>query len=517
MTMANTIIIYQGDGSTTDFAVPFDYLRKSFVRVIIDSVTELKGGSTTDTSADYYFVDATTIRLRKIVPTTAQTITIRRYTSVTERVASFRDGSVLYAKDLDTSQVQAFHIAEEARDVINDALIVDRENNWDAKGKRIVNVGEPISPQDSATKNYVDKVAGVQKELTELEATTKQYRDEAEGFRDGSLKSATEAKASAGTSVSAMEVVVVKSNEVSVKHADVVSKADQVYKDASEVSANKDKVAEDAKQVSEDKTFVETAKTYVVPIIDNVDKIVTVADNIEHVVVDSENIESINIVSTDLEGSLQDSSFDDYGTLGSEKPLPAITGGNIKIVADNIDVVRIVAGLAPDFEIAIGAVETVTNLTTRAETAATNAKSSETTAINASSVAVASSTEATRQATLAKEYSDSALEDANSASASATRAQTSATNSANSAKTSGEQATVATTKAGEAKVDADKAANARDEAEAARDLAKQYVERVKQVDWNQTDPTQVDYIKNKPDVVTKEYVDKAYDDYGTLS
>lgn len=515
--MANTIIIYQGDGSTTDFAVPFDYLRKSFVRVILDSTTELKGGSSTDTSVDYYFVDATTIRLRKIVPTTTQTITIRRYTSVQERVASFRDGSVLYAKDLDTSQVQAFHIAEEARDVINDALIVDRENNWDAKNKRIVNVAEPIDSSDAATRGYVDKVAGVQKELTKVEATTKQYRDEAEGFRNESLKSATEAKASAGTSVSAMEVAVVKSNEVSVKHTEVISKADQVAKDASEVSANTAKVAQDAQQVSEDKTTVETAKTYVVPIINSVDKIVTVADNIEHVVVDSKNINIINVVGTDLEGSLQDSSYDDYGTIGDDKPLPAITGGNIKVVADNIDAVKIVAGLAPDFEIAIGAVQTVTALTTRAETAATNAESSEKTASNASSVAVSSSTEATRQATLAKGYADSALEDANSASDSATKAQTSATNSANSAKTSGEQAVIATTKASEAKVDADKAAIAKTDAEAARDLAKQYAERVKQVDWNQTDATQVDYIKNKPDVATKDYVDKAYDDYGALS
>ena len=76
---------------------------------------------------------------------------------------------------------------------------------------------------------------------------------------------------------------------------------------------------------------------------------------------------------------------------------------------------------------------------------------------------------------------------------------------------------MATTKASEAKVDADKAAIAKTDAEAARDLAKQYVERVKQVDWNQTDATQVDYIKNKPDVATKSYVDKAYDDYGALS
>ena len=109
--MASTIIIYQGDGNTTSFTIPFDYLKKTFVKVFLDTSTELKGGSSSDATADYYFKDATTIQLTKIVPTSTQTITIRRYTSATERVASFRDGSVLYAKDLYTSQVQAFHIA----------------------------------------------------------------------------------------------------------------------------------------------------------------------------------------------------------------------------------------------------------------------------------------------------------------------------------------------------------------------------------------------------------------------
>ena len=31
--MASTIITYAGDGTKTDFTVPFDYLKKSFVTV----------------------------------------------------------------------------------------------------------------------------------------------------------------------------------------------------------------------------------------------------------------------------------------------------------------------------------------------------------------------------------------------------------------------------------------------------------------------------------------------------
>ena len=193
--MASTIIIYQGDGNTTSFTIPFDYLKKTFVKVFLDTSTELKGGSSSDATADYYFKDATTIQLTKIVPTSTQTITIRRYTSATERVASFRDGSVLYAKDLDTSQVQAFHIAEEGRDILNDALTVDRNGNWDAKKKRITRVGDPVEATDAVNKQYVASVVDMQKTLGEYEATTKGYRDESEGFRNESLNYATQAQA----------------------------------------------------------------------------------------------------------------------------------------------------------------------------------------------------------------------------------------------------------------------------------------------------------------------------------
>lgn len=336
--MANTLIIYRGDGSTTDFAVPFDYLRKSFVKVLLDSVTELKGGSTTDTSADYYFVDATTIRLRKIVPTTAQTITIRRYTSVKERVASFRDGSVLYSKDLDTAQVQAFHIAEEARDVINDALVVDRQNNWDARNKRIINVGTPVADNDAMTYGIykADALGALHSKL------------DAEKARDRAVEAETNSK---------------KSEEV-----------------------------------------VTSAVTFIGSI---APEIKIVADNIDSVVTDSNSISNINIVGSDLTGSLSDTLYDDYGDLGNPSaPSPTITGGNIKVVADNIDSVRTVAGLAPDFETVIESVNTVTSLTVRAENASNSAETSATNASSSEANAQASKVSASGSASLAKDWAN---------------------------------------------------------------------------------------------------------------
>lgn len=183
--MASTIIIYEGDGTRTDFTVPFDYLKKSFVTVRLDPSTTLTGGDYGDTGSDYYFLDKTTIRL-KVAPASGESLTIRRHTSATERVVTFKDASILKATDLDTSQVQAFHIAEEGRDAINDAIIGDKEGNWDAKGHRIINVGTPIKDNDAVNLEYYKKdVEGVY-----------QARLNAEKARDAAKASEANAKAS---------------------------------------------------------------------------------------------------------------------------------------------------------------------------------------------------------------------------------------------------------------------------------------------------------------------------------
>lgn len=418
--MANTIIIYQGDGSTTDFAVPFDYLRKSFVKVLLNSVTELKGGSATDTSADYYFVDATTIRLRKIVPTTAQTITIRRYTSVKERVASFRDGSVLYAKDLDTSQVQAFHIAEEARDVINDALVVDRDDNWDARGKRIVNVGTPVNDSDAVTYGVykTDALGALQSKIDAEKARDRAVLAETNSKKseENAKLSETNAKASEETAVSASvhaDAVKVE-NQAIIKEAREIIAEDRVLhketKDNTTITvARADEAVLSAKnakdsevKAKESEEAVNAVATAVVPI---APEIKIVANNIDSVVNDSNNINNINLVGNDLTGSLSDSTYDDYGDLGNPSvPLPTITGGNIKTVADNIEAVRTVAGLAPDFDVVVDSVNTVTSLTVRAENASKSAETSASKASGHETQAQASKVSASESASLSKDW-----------------------------------------------------------------------------------------------------------------
>lgn len=359
--MASTIANYQGNGSTTDFNVPFDYLAKKFVKVTVDSREKL-GGDYGDTTKDYFFVDKTTIRFNK-APASGTEIIIRRYTSATDRIVSFKDASVLKAKDLDVSTIQTIHIAEEGRDIINDALIVDKEGNWDAKGKRIINVGDPIDDNDAITlKFYKEDAMGVYQAKLDAEAArdaAKVSEKNAKASEVNAKESEVNAKASAGTAVSAA------------KHADTVMAENQaIIEEARQLQTNVEtsernayentviatqkaeeaKVSERNAKESEDNAMasevsakanadrVEEIAGVVVPV---ADEIRIVAENIDHVVTDSRNINNINIVGNDLEGSLSTSIFEDYGDLGNTgDALPTITGGNIKNVSDNITEVR---------------------------------------------------------------------------------------------------------------------------------------------------------------------------------
>ena len=425
--MASTIANYQGNGSTTDFNVPFDYLAKKFVKVTVDSREKL-GGDYGDTTKDYFFVDKTTIRFNT-APASGTEIIIRRYTSATDRIVSFKDASVLKAKDLDVSTVQTIHIAEEGRDVINDALIVDKEGNWDARGKRIVNVGDPINDNDAITlKLYKEDAKGAYQSKLDAEAArdaAKVSERNAKTSEVNAKESEVNAKASEGTAVSAAKHAdaVKTENQAIIEEArqiqtNIETSENNAYENAvlATQKADEAKVSERNAKVSEtnakdsevnakkSEEAVTSVANVIVPI---APEIKVVADNIDSVVTDSNSIGNINIVGNDLTGSLSDTLYDDYGDLGNPSaPLPTITGGNIKVVADNIESVRTVAGLAPDFETVIESVNTVTSLTTRAEKASKSAETSATNAGASATNAQASKVSASGSASLAKDWAN---------------------------------------------------------------------------------------------------------------
>ena len=381
--MASTIIIYEGDGTTVDFTVPFDYLKKTFVKVTLNNA-DLKGGDYGDTSVDYYFLDDTTARL-KTAPASGSELTIRRYTSATDRVVTFKDASILKATDLDTSQLQAFHIAEEARDIINDALVKDRDGNWDAKGNRIVNVGDPVDENDAMTYGFYLKDKENVKDLVE----------EAEGYRDQALQYRNEAETIKGDT----QTIKDETNQIKTETQQIKTETEGIRDATQQIKEDTQQIKEDA--VEETSDLVALAKDWAIKMDAKVNgedysskywaneakkiqpNLDIVADNIDDVVNVSNNMGDVNIIAGDLDGQFSVSIGTDMGRVGTGSSGGVeITGGNIKTVADNISDVQAVGDLIESGKVdtVINAVATTNENVTKAKQSEANAKVSETNA-----------------------------------------------------------------------------------------------------------------------------------------
>lgn len=438
--MASTIAFYTGDGATTDFTVPFDYLAKKFVRVSL-GVTILKGGDYGDTSKDYYFLDKTKVRL-KVPPQEGEVLTIRRYTSATDRVVSFKDASVLKATDLDVSSVQTIHIAEEARDIINDALIKDKEGNWDAKGNRIVNVGDPIGDNDAVSfKVYKDDAKGAYQAKLAAEAArdaAKVSETNAKASEVNAKESEVTAKASAGTAVSAA------------KHADAVKTENQA-------------ILEEARQLQ---TNIETSES------NAYDNAVIAIQKADEAKVSETNAKASERKAKESEDNAMASKVSASDSAASAKDWANKTTGTVD-----------------------GSEYSAKHYANKAKEQVSLATQQATLATTKASEAEDSATSASQSATAA----DASAKNASASAGTATAQATAASNSAKAAKVSEDNAALSKTAAGTSETNAKASeVEAKKQADLAKGYANQAASGQMNADWNETVSTSKAFIKNKP-------------------
>lgn len=142
-----TVMTYPLNGSTVDFSITFEYLARKFVSVTLIG----KDRKELVLNQDFRFTTKTQITTTNAwSPSDGYTmIEIRRYTSATDRLVDFADGSILRAYDLNIAQIQTLHVAEEARDLTADTVGVNNDGHLDSRGRRIVNVADPVEGGDA--------------------------------------------------------------------------------------------------------------------------------------------------------------------------------------------------------------------------------------------------------------------------------------------------------------------------------------------------------------------------------
>lgn len=161
--MANSIYESTGDGSTTDFTIPYSYLEADDVTAFVDGV------STSFTFTSDNIVSFAT------APANGAAVRIVRNTDIASLNVTYSDGGALTAKQLNDSNTQLLYGVQEAIDTANEAITLDDDGKFDAQvsstDRVIKNVADPTNAQDVATKNYVDTASTSQVNQATTQAT----------------------------------------------------------------------------------------------------------------------------------------------------------------------------------------------------------------------------------------------------------------------------------------------------------------------------------------------------------
>lgn len=214
-----TIVVYDITGQT-DYTIPFEYLARKFV--VVTLIGQDRKVLTLNT--DYRFTTKTTIGLSNTTPAGYDKIEIRRLTSATDRLVDFHDGSILRAYDLNLSQIQTLHVAEEARDLAGDSITVNDNGDLDARGRKIVNLGDAENDEDAVNLGQLKK------------------------FDDSTFNNAQLAKASADVAKVSANIAKASENRAVIAETRAVASAGTAVQAAMDANASKE-AAEDAEQI----------------------------------------------------------------------------------------------------------------------------------------------------------------------------------------------------------------------------------------------------------------------------
>jgi len=158
--MANTYVDYTVSASQTDFAFSFPYLDDTHVVVQLDDSTGSSPGGKfyTVSTGDYTIITSPSTLIRfTTAPETGARIRIKRDSASNIALVDFENGSVLTEVELDRAYLHNLYLNEEIEEGSGkNTMTKNSSGNFEADLAKIVDVADPTSAQDAATKNYVD-------------------------------------------------------------------------------------------------------------------------------------------------------------------------------------------------------------------------------------------------------------------------------------------------------------------------------------------------------------------------
>ena len=259
-----TSITYTADGSQTNFSVPFDYLRPSFVHVSVNDAEVSEG-----------FTISNRMVMFDSAPAKDSIVHIYRSTPTT-RLVSWADASILKAKDMTVSEVQQLHILEEASDWSKtNSIVLDEESGaWQGRKCRVSNVADPKDAQDAVTKNYLDnEESSMMQRMNAIKTQTEQLMNTAGNYKDNAYNSAQSANMSAASAAESARLAEGYKNVAETAKSDASLYAANAKTSADNAGASKEAAqsaattasnfASDARNsAGEAKTYKDNAKTY---------------------------------------------------------------------------------------------------------------------------------------------------------------------------------------------------------------------------------------------------------------
>lgn len=259
-----TSITYTADGSQTNFSVPFDYLRPSFVHVSVNDAEVSEG-----------FTISNRMVMFDSAPAKDAVVHIYRSTPTT-RLVSWADASILKAIDMTIAEVQQLHILEEANDWSKThSIVFDEERGvWQGRNYRVSNVSDPTEAQDVVTKNYLENTEDsfVQR-MNAIKTQTEQFANTAGNSKDSAYKSAQSASVSAASAAESAKLAEGYKNIAETAKSNASLYAANAKTSADNAGASKEAAQSAATTASnfasaarnsagEAKTYKDNAKTY---------------------------------------------------------------------------------------------------------------------------------------------------------------------------------------------------------------------------------------------------------------